>query len=320
MLILENRILIDWLSFTLKTYDIETGLAYDLTDVLELLGMTEYSNRFEEIQGFYGYHKRLYFEGISIHYLSDTSSTILIEMSGSGCRAFETFSNTDFSFLFSFLYKNDFANVTRLDIAYDDFNGVLQKQNFIDCVSSKRYITRFKSISSEISYTSDDWTLYFGSKKSDIMFRIYDKSAERDVKDKIPHWIRLEIQLRDKLATEFLCKVIENDYNIGHIFKGVFHNYIRFCKPTKDKTKQRWKMEDWYIAFLDSAEKISIWTKCDIDYNFQRLHNFVQVNCGNAIDAYIKIAGLEGLDNAIKSRPTKPNPKYLRLVKDLTQT
>ncbi|MCD8328484.1 MAG: hypothetical protein LUC25_05225 [Ruminococcus sp.] len=45
---------------------------------------------------------------------------------------------------------------------------------------------------------------------------------------------------------------------------------------------------------------------------------FVQVNCGNAIDAYIKIAGLEGLDSAIKSRPTKPNPKYIRLVNDLT--
>lgn len=313
----ENIILVDWLSFTIKCFDIETDTAYSLGDVVELLGLSDFSERFEELSGFYGYRKRLYLGGINIHYDNPNSSTILVEISGSGCRTFETYSQTDFSFIFQFLYCNtNIVNVTRIDIAYDDFNKLLIKDNFIESITTKFYITRFKSIYSEISYTADDWTLYFGSKKSDVMFRIYDKSAERDVKDKIPHWIRWEIQLRDDLAIEFLKKVIENDYNIGMIFKGVCHNYIRFCKPTKDTNKQRWKIIEWYADFLDSAEKIKIWTKCDVDYNFQRLHNFVQINCGNAIDAYIKIKGLDGLEKAVKSRPTKPNPKYMRLVNE----
>ena len=315
---MENLILIDWCSFTIRLYDEQNDFRYSLTDVVDLLGLSDYIERFEHLNGFYGYKDRFYFGGINLHCNNENSNTIWVEMSGSGCRTFETYGTNDFTYLFHFFYVNKhIVNINRIDIAYDDFNNVLEKDTIIHQITTGFYISRFKSIYSEISYTSDDWTLYFGSKKSDVMFRIYDKSAEREVKDKIPHWIRFEIQMRDDRASEFINKIIDNDLNIGLIFKGVCHNYVRFCKETKDSNKQRWKLAKWYEDFLDNADKIKIWTKCDIDYNFQRLQNFVQVNCGNAIDAYIKIKGLDGLDKAIKARPTLPNPKYIRLVNEM---
>lgn len=315
---MDNLILIDWCSFTIRLYDDQNDFVYNLVDVCRVLGLEDYIDNFEQLKGFYGYKKRLYFGGINIHFDSDISSTIWVEMSGKGCRTFETFSTTDFTYLFNFFYVNShIINVTRIDIAYDDFNYMLYKDTLIYHVSNGYYISRFKSIYSEISYTGDDWTLYFGSKKSECMFRIYDKAAERDVKDKIPHWIRFEIQLRDDRAKEFILQVIDNDLNIGKIFKGVCHNYIRFCKDSKDSNKQRWKTADWYLDFLENVDKISLWTKSDIDYNFESLQNYIQINCGNAIDAFIKIKGLDGLDKAVKSRPTKLNPKYTRLVNEM---
>lgn len=317
---MENLILIDWCSFTLRLYDEVNDFRYDLTDVCQILGLTEYMEQFEHLKGFYGYKERFYFGGINIHYDNENSNTVWVEMSGKGCRTFETYSTSDFTYLFNFFNVNKhIINVTRIDVAYDDFNHVLDKNTLVFHVSKGFYISRFKSIYSEISYTADDWTLYFGSKKSDCMFRIYDKSAERDVKDKIPHWLRFEIQLRDDRAVEFINQVVNNDLNIGRIFKGVCHNYIRFCKETKDSNKQRWKTAEWYSDFLENVDKISIWTKCDLDYNFERLHNYIQVNCGNAIDAYIKIKGIDGLEKTINARPTKPSEKYIRLVNDLTR-
>ena len=42
-----------------------------------------------------------------------------------------------------------------------------------------------------------------GSPKSKILVRIYDKAAERGFTDG-RHWVRVELQLRDKRAGEFL--------------------------------------------------------------------------------------------------------------------
>lgn len=314
---MENLILIDWLSFSIRRIDQQNETYYTLIDILELLGLSDFENLFESCNGFYGYKERIYYGGISIHTNNPNTDTYLIEMSGKGCRTFETYSKSDFTSLFLFLYHfKHICNVTRLDIAYDDFGGLLQKDVILKHITSRFYITKFKSIYSEISYTADDWTLYFGSKKSDVMFRLYDKAAERDCKDKIPHWLRWEIQLRDDFAREFLNKIIAEDLNIGAIFKGVLYNYLRFCKETKDTNKQRWKLAKWYADFLGSVAKIKLWTPCDVDYNFQRLQDYIQINCGNAIDAFIKIKGIDYLQKVITARPTKANPKYLRLINE----
>jgi len=48
-------------------------------------------------------------------------NSVLLEMSGQGCRQFETSSNMGFMQLFCEVYNGDF-NITRLDIAYDDID------------------------------------------------------------------------------------------------------------------------------------------------------------------------------------------------------
>ena len=88
-----------------------------------------------------------------------------------------------------------------------------------------------------------------GSPKSKVLVRIYDKAAERGLADG-RHWVRVELQLRDKRAEEFL----KIPMCIGKAFAGVLLNYLLFqMKPQffirlyRDSTDTSLI---WYIYFL----------------------------------------------------------------------
>jgi len=115
-IILEDIILFDWLSVS-STVDIPENF-------IEFLGLDELE--FEEVNGYYGYRNRYYYDGISIHYdyrgADEGERNCLLEISGQGCRVFETYGNGDWKKLFS-RFLSDGYNITRLDVAYDDHTG-----------------------------------------------------------------------------------------------------------------------------------------------------------------------------------------------------
>ena len=113
----QNKFLIDWFSFTSKIHNIES--------IIRFLGLEEL--KFEEIYGCQGYKNRHYFDGINIHYNSERNEGVWVEMSGQGCRNFETYSKITFDDLFILILCGDSGDyhVTRLDVAYDDFNRLI---------------------------------------------------------------------------------------------------------------------------------------------------------------------------------------------------
>ena len=78
----KDIVLYDWLSFTTKTHTPE--------EIIEALGLTHVP--FQEIKGAHGYRDRKYFSSISIHYNGRDDMGVWCEMSGQGCRTFETLS------------------------------------------------------------------------------------------------------------------------------------------------------------------------------------------------------------------------------------
>ena len=108
-----NIVLIDWLSITTKSLN--------EIEVTQLLGMEEFP--WELVRGARGYHDRLYFSGVSVHYNGRDDMGVWLEMSGQGCRTFETLGTGDYEKLFR-LVKSGHGNITRLDVAYDDHTGV----------------------------------------------------------------------------------------------------------------------------------------------------------------------------------------------------
>lgn len=302
---MENIILIDWMSFTSKIDS--------TSSLIETLGLTSEDIVWQENYGFHGYKNRLYFMGISIHY-NGFNDDIWLEMSGEGCRAFETYSKTGWEPIFDMLVENtEEYHVTRIDIAYDDFDKKIDIQNLASETFKNNFITKFKDAEVICKVRAEALTINYGSKGSDTFFRCYDKAKERKRED-IDHWVRFEVQLRDDRAIEFLKKRAECD-SIGKLFFGVVNNYLRYIVPNEnDKNRQRWKTAPFWSSWLEHAESISLYTPKNLDYNILHVENFVYHQAGNAVDTLLRVKGYSKFIEELQERKPNQSLKYKEIL------
>jgi phage replication initiation protein len=268
--------------------------------------------QFEVMKGFYGYKSRYFYDGISIHFDGTEEMGINLEMSGQGCRNFETFGNGDWLGLFKMFTSNQKKyNITRLDVAFDDHEGLLDISKIARSTRKQWYAARAKSWS--VEYSSKGTSVYVGSKQSEILIRFYDKAAERKIPGK--HWIRCELQLRRERAQNLIHHILQ-DKPVGEVFGGVLNNYLRYVKPTgNDSNIRRWDTEAWWKKFVNSVEKISLFTPKDIEYNLSRVERYIFKQAGNSIDTYIKCVGLNYFLTSLKKRETYLKQHQKELIK-----
>lgn len=262
----------------------------------------------QEIKGAHGYRDRKYFSCISIHYNGREDMGVWVEMSGQGCRTFETLSRVGWDALFSFIDTNH-LKITRLDVAFDDHSGILNIRDIVEDTQEGNFVS--KSDYWETVLSSKGSTVQIGSPQSKVLVRIYDKARERRCSEGT-HWVRVEIQLRDDRAIQF-TKI---PMSIGEAFSGVLLNYLRYVIPDDtDTNKWRWMMRPYWINMLEVVTPISIYTAPGMDYNIDRCREYVVNQAGNAIDCLIRIYGLNEFKAMVDHRPTSKNPKYEALVR-----
>lgn len=312
----ENCILVDWFSASTRIYD--------PASLIDYLGLD--ANNFTHIHGFYGYADRLYFGGISIHYNLTSNdpdhTSVLLEMSGKGCRQFETSSNISFMQLFEDVHNGDF-NITRLDIAYDDIdksggNGLLNIHNIARYTLHHRFVSKWTSgevvdsfkVNGNYEPMTHALTVQFGSNKSDIMLRIYDKAQELGGLDY--HWVRSEIVFRRERALDFINQVVKGK-SIGELYSGVLKNYLRFIRLDHSR-RERCSLMPWWDIFLNHAQKIKIFTKKEIDYNLDRVCRFVVQQAGNSIMVFLSCYGVEELLHTIIKRKSQLNSNQRMII------
>lgn len=228
------NVLWDWLSFTIK-HGRYTDPELVIADVLRMDPAM-----FQRIKGSCGYAQRLYFDGISVHYSGRADMGIWVNLSGQGCRCFESFSAYGWDELREKLHaidaevleglpspdavKRKAINITRCDLACDMIAGCMpdgtEVPDLVDCpfirVSDlenkirnyewKGCFHRTRNCCAfEWSGAAEDeregYCAWFGSPSSAVRLRIYDKAAERGVPKDCPClWTRMEYQLRDEHA------------------------------------------------------------------------------------------------------------------------
>lgn len=310
---LSNEIIYDWLSFTTKIHT--------LSEVLDLLDFRPDTVRFKEQEkGRYFYKKSLYFDGIAIYYDGYTKANgdqgICVEMSGKGLRNLEEYSSADYDKIFDLILKNYSydadkrkMNLTRLDVAYDDFEGVLDIDNLCTETLYENYVSRFKDWN--VIKGSKGSSVCHGSNKSSVFIRIYDKLKEQHAEEFLEHWVRCELQLRQENAVGFamLKNSIEKNYF------DVLNQYLRYIVPSDDSNKRRAVTAPYWLDFIRSADCRSIFNKPKNDYRIENLLNYVDNQLSGAISTYIDIIGVENfLKNINYSRKGKQlNPKYKTL-------
>lgn len=301
----ENRVLFDWVSFTTRKHSV--------VELIELLQLKDCP--FETVRGSTGFMWRQYYSGISIHYneneLQNSGDFIWLEMSGQGCRSFESYGSGDYENLFS-LVRSDPENIhlTRLDVAFDDMTGVFKIKEVCDEVRAEHFVSRTSTYQS--IYSNSGNAVYFGSKKSNVFIRIYDKAAERGFDGEKFHWVRCELQLKDVNAKGFVDKLAFTDFR--ELYLGVLKNYISFRIPTNDSNKRRWPEAEWWSKFLDNAVRVSVWSKPGVEYNLSACERYVMTQPIGSIKTLIEIFGKEAFLEMVRKAPAPKNPKYKQLI------
>lgn len=297
----DNIFLIDWLTVVYHGCTLE--------DVKESLGMNKSSIPWQEEEKFRnGYPLQCYWNGITISYGADdpryskdptkvrTDMGICLNLSGTGCRAFETYGHGDWFQLLSLYFtlrdtgvrekkgRMYSYNITRLDLAFDDHTGILDIYRIEDDLRHRFYTSRSKVC--DIEWSDDQLddlqglSCYVGSKKSDIVVRIYDKAAERGFKDR--HWIRVELQLRDDRARNAASDLIVQ-HDIGSTVSAILRNYLLFRDPSDDSNPSRWPVADYWENLLTTMRSLSLWTSPGEEYNFYNTEHWLCRQYGQAI-------------------------------------
>lgn len=297
---MQSNVLIDWLTFSSK---IDT-----VYSILERLGLHE--NQFNPVSGRYYYAHAVRFGHITIYYDGMSPDMgICVEMSGQGCRDFETFGNGEWDSFFRYYIDNrDNINISRLDVAYDDFDRLLDLDLICADTFAGYYVSKNKHWN--VQKGSRGLTVEHGDRGGSCYIRIYDKKAERKRSD-LEYWARCEIQLRDKLPGNFVEALIKEHIDITVLYFQVLNNYIRYLKPSDtDSNKARWETADHWDRFIQSAEKRSIFIAPGVDYNMLGLQHYVIDTAGNAIKTFIDIQGMDSFTMLLKQVKKSKNPKY----------
>ncbi len=310
----KNCILIDWFAMSFRAPGVTPESIIRLLDL-------KCEAKFEHLSGRYLYRDRLSFGGIHIYYnnINKDQDYPMLEMTGQGCREFETYSRLSFDYLFELAKDDLLYHMTRLDIAYDDHIGILDIRQIEKDYRAHNWVSRSRRgrITIDLSREKDDdgkniegISVMTGTKSSDMYMRIYDKGIERGFKDG-RHWVRCELVLKQDRAVKFLkCKE-----KIGEKFRGVIAGYFRFIDPeSSDTNRSRVKMRDYWSKFLENASKISVYSKKEIEYNLGRVYGYVMHQAGNSIYTYIKIVGIMKFLDDLFKRNSKLTPQQRYLI------
>lgn len=290
-----TRILVDYFCFTVslaefQEYDSCEEKAVYLQQRIErkfyLTGL-----EFQQRKGMYGYAYSAWYDGIVYAYGS--SDTIYIQMSGTGCRTWETtHPGLTWEKWIKYL-QTTYAtlHISRLDIACDTF-GLLKLRNIQAFTRAGNYISRWKTFL--IQEGSNEMAVIWGSSKSDFRLRIYDKTLERQKKggaepDKIPQgWVRCEFQLRNDAAASFV-RSWQACGSIGQTFMGIMRNQLLYVMTYDGKNRDRATPAPWWDKLLGDAEQIHMAYDAGKDYNFDSLKKYIFHQAGSSIKAYLAI-------------------------------
>lgn len=186
---MSNGYQIDFLSFTLPKGHLPRAMK-----------MLECFDLKAQEKGLYGYKFSYVAVGCRLLF-SPERDDVHVQLTGRGCDKFDCLS-----------LPSD-ARVSRLDIAFDSYDGAYTVEDVWGCLLQGRTAGLSRSISGFVGFAGKNAgrTIYVGSPKSNTRLRIYDKAAEQGItkEQRIDYkdWTRYELQLRSEIAQATYKKI-----------------------------------------------------------------------------------------------------------------
>ncbi|MEC0490207.1 replication initiation factor domain-containing protein [Bacillus licheniformis] len=273
--------MVDYVRVTFKTHDMD----HILENVVHL--RKEYMT--EKSSGFYGYIGTFELDQIKVFYSAPNDNRgILVEMSGKGCRQFESFLKCRKKTWFDFFQDclDNKGTFTRLDLAIDDKKTYFSIPEMLKKVQKGECISKFRKSDFNGSFDLADGglggtTIYFGSKKSEVYLCFYEKNYEQSEKYSIPleeigEWNRYELRLKNDRA-QVAVKALIAQKNLTYIALKIINNYIRFV-DSSEKERRYWETSPFWEEFIGDVGKLSLYTKPESDF-YRKSRNWLQNSC-----------------------------------------
>lgn len=163
--------------------------------------------------------------------------------------------------------KEKQGHVTRIDCALDDRSMRVPLSTIRDAVQKGQCVTRAKSIqvieSAAIhNGTKTGESVYFGSRRSQTLLRIYDKRRElqsQNRADASAYGIRWELELKqDRANICAACLALLDVEEWREVIVGVLRSYIDFRDTTRDEEEEfryRSPLLPWYAELTEGLQK-----------------------------------------------------------------
>ena len=321
------QVLIDWLTFSIKNTEdpaqvIQKYLGLDPSLFQEApYGLMGYQRvlRFGDIQVLYDPRENEYFHDMGV----------CVNMSGNGCRAFETMSrlaikgakdtqgtpSTAFPTLFQLLAaEGENANISRIDIACDDREGYLCMDDIIRAVQENTINSRMMKRTLYLGYDGIDrsgTTAYIGAESSSFRVRIYDKALERGESG---HWIRVELVMKGENAQAFGQK-LTNAESVGKLAAQVINDKFSFI--IRDDTNiTRCTVCPWWQAFVDELESVRLVARETVQHCVEHIASWVEAQVGPSLSILFQTMGWPKIFELAKEASERLSDKQRFLIAD----
>lgn len=280
---------IDWLAFSVRV-DVDEGEKWDQR-LLEELGYD--LAEFEEVPGRFFYNSGATLGNYINVYWNDpdknpdknrlkrSSDTMAVIFTGQGATDLANKWDSDWQSVMYLLKEWGGVNFTRIDLALDDYDGLVSFDKIEGKLKKGHYRSSRKAFnvhqSSDVKKRDLGRTIYIGNARADggskgnVYARFYDKRAQYLAKNELfpvavqnhweetgkEVWQRYEISYSKKYAASIVDKIIEGQ-GVDKIFKTSLRNLLELLKPNpNDSNKSRWAVCDWWEQFLGFDEAIT---------------------------------------------------------------
>lgn len=324
---MKSQVLIDFFTFTVKVDDPALVISQYLGMDFHLFSDAGY--------GLMGYEHCLEFSDIKVLYEPREndyfqSLGVCVSMSGKGCRTFERFTNlggvqdpngqitlfdcSPFLMLFQRLAGDPSCNISRVDVACDEFEGWLDMDDIIQKTQNNEINSRMTKRQVVVSYDGakrNGATVYLGSPSSDFRVRIYDKALEQG-EDR--HWIRVELVLRGDNAVAFVDQAVAFG-EVGRLAAQVINDKFSFI-DRDDSNISRCGVSEWWSTFIEELGQVTLVSRETVQHKVEEIDSWLDYQIGPSLAIILKTMGRARLYQLAVDAMSRLNTKQEALIED----
>lgn len=244
-----------------------------------------------------------------------------VQISGEGCRMLEACPDFPGWPEFMKIWRANGANFTRIDLAMDDLEAQVSYKDVLSWEESGVLVRKGNSIRQYGNRVQGKqaWTLYIGSRQSEVMLRVYQKGWELTQKGLSlpegahPDFLRFECEYKGRRADQ-VAQVIINQ-GLQAAFGCIRHSF-EFTNPDDiDKRSNKRRAAEWWVHLVEHTKIVTTVTQY-VQKSLEQVKNWITKQVGTSLATIVHADGgsIQFLVDVIKASEQRLKPRHRIMI------